>query len=312
EEGRETHPIASGLGFVALFAFIGWFAHPIFGFLGSVFHGIASFIDAWPAFSIPLILATVSILGAVWFIRNFFESRRTPAGFGKLTDDDWFRVVFAGLLGITGAIVVFMLAGNVFNLPAGSEGDTATLAELGRTGLANLFDWFGDKFTFDTGAPLDFQRPEVVARGRFIQYGDAGLVITPAFFAIWIGVTLYTAAFIAEIVRGGILAVSKGQTEAAQAVGLRRSQYLRLIILPQAFRIIMPPMGNQYLNLFKNTSLGVAVGFPDIVSVGSTTFNQTGQSLPVLIIWQIFFLGGSLLISSIVNYYNRRLQLVER
>jgi general L-amino acid transport system permease protein len=138
------------------------------------------------------------------------------------------------------------------------------------------------------------------------------MVITIPFFALWTGVTLYTAAFIAEIVRGGILAVPKGQTEASQAVGFTRSQYLRLIILPQAFRIILPPLGNQYLNLAKNTSLGLAVAYADIVAVGFTILNQTGQSLPVVIVWMTFFLTMSLTISAIVNHYNRKMMLVER
>jgi general L-amino acid transport system permease protein len=144
------------------------------------------------------------------------------------------------------------------------------------------------------------------------QYVPTGQVISIPFFAIWMGVTVYTAAFIAEIVRGGILAVSKGQTEASKAVGLKRSQYLRLIILPQAFRIILPPLGNQYLNLAKNTSLGLAVAYADIVAVGTTIINQTGQSLPVVLVWMAFFLTLSLVISSIVNYYNRKMMLVER
>ena len=138
------------------------------------------------------------------------------------------------------------------------------------------------------------------------------MVMSIPFFAVWTGVTLYTATYVAEIVRGGILAVSKGQTEAAQALGLTRSQYLRLIILPQAFRIILPPMGNQYLNLFKNTSLGIGVAFADIVAVGTTIMNQSGQSLPVVLIWMAFFVTGSLVISAIVNYYNRKMKLVER
>jgi general L-amino acid transport system permease protein len=87
---------------------------------------------------------------------------------------------------------------------------------------------------------------------------------------------------------------------------------LRLIILPQAFRIILPPMGNQYLNLFKNTSLGIAVAYAEIVSVGTTLYNKNGQTLPIVIVWMAFFLTGSLVISSIVNYYNRRMMLVER
>ena len=95
-------------------------------------------------------------------------------------------------------------------------------------------------------------------------------------------------------------------------MGFKRSQYLRLIILPQAFRIILPPMGNQYLNLAKNTSLGLAVAYADIVAVGFTVINQTGQSLPVVIVWMVFFVTLSLVISSIVNYYNRKMMLVER
>jgi len=164
-----------------------------------------------------------------------------------------------------------------------------------------------------TGGPLVFSKPIVELRGAGIpQYGLTGMVVTVPFFAIWTGVTLYTASFIAEIVRGGILAVAKGQTEAAQAMGFRRGQYLRFIILPQAFRIILPPLGNQYLNLAKNTSLGLAVAFADIVAVGFTIINQSGQSLPVVIIWMAFFVTMSLSISSIVNYYNRKMQLVER
>ena len=159
-----------------------------------------------------------------------------------------------------------------------------------------------------------FERPTVILRGtaEIPQFGLTGMVITIPFFALWTGVTLYTASFIAEIVRGGILAVSKGQTEAAQAVGLTRSQLLRFIVLPQAFRIILPPLGNQYLNLAKNTSLGLAVAYADIVAVGFTILNQTGQSLPVVIMWMSFFLTMSLTISAIVNYYNRKMMLVER
>jgi general L-amino acid transport system permease protein len=191
-------------------------------------------------------------------------------------------------------------------------GDVLSLAELALLGLSNVFDWLGRAFAADGGQPLVFTKASVIQRGNFVQYGDTGVVLTVPFFSIWFAVTLYTAAFIAEIVRGGILAVSLGQTEAAKAVGFTRSQYLRLIILPQAFRIILPPMGNQYLNLFKNTSLGIAVGYAEIVSVGSTLYNKNGQTLPIVITWMAFFLTGSLVISGIVNYYNRRMKLVER
>ena len=147
---------------------------------------------------------------------------------------------------------------------------------------------------------------EIVGDGdRFVQLG-------PGLRSVFIGVVIYTAAFIGENVRGGILAVQKGQSEAASAIGLSRGQALRHIILPQAFRIIMPPMGNQYLNLTKNTSLAIAVGYSDLVQVGTTVYNQTGKTLPVVAIWMLFYLSCSLSISVVVNYFNLRLKLVER
>ena len=180
-------------------------------------------------------------------------------------------------------------------------------------GLEPVFDFFASRFDFSGGAPFQFTRPEVVIPTRFPQYSqEVGRAFTPGYISIWVGVTLYSAAFIGEVVRAGIMAVHKGQTEAAQALGLRRGRMLRLVVLPQAFRVILPPLGSQYLNLAKNTSLGIAVAYADIVQVGQTIFNQTGQALPVFIIWMGFFSVVSLVLSAIVNYYNRRMQLVER
>lgn len=311
ETGREAYSYTYALGTVVAFGLVGWFLHPVLGFLSGLWDGIGTFVGNLPSFTISATIAAAGILGAAWWIRQFFESRRTPAGFGKFTDDDIFRLVFAGLVGLTIAFAGFALGGASVETPGG---DVLSVAELIRNGIANGFHWFSDKFTGDVGGPVAFSQPVVELRGtgQFPQFGTSGVVITPPFFAVWVGVTLYTAAFIAEIVRGGILAVSKGQTEAAQAVGLRRSQYLRLIVLPQAFRIILPPMGNQYLNLAKNTSLGLAVAFADIVAVGFTAINQTGQSLPIVLVWMAFFVTMSLVISGIVNYYNRKLKLVER
>jgi len=293
-----------------LFMFIGWFAHPIFGFLGGFWGAVSSFIEALPTWLIPGLLAAFVLFLAARWIWGFFAARKTPAGYGKFSDDDVFRVVFAAVGSILVAFMLLWIGNQVVQTTQGP----ATVGEQLREGLSNLFLWAETRFTGDSGAPIDWQSAAVELRGTggFVQYSTTGVVITPPFFAIWIGVTLYTASFIAEIVRGGILAVSKGQTEASQAVGLTRSQYLRLIILPQAFRIIMPPLGNQYLNLAKNTSLGLAVAYADIVSVGNTLINQTGQSLPVILVWMAFFLTVSLTISAIVNYYNRKLKLVER
>ena len=139
-----------------------------------------------------------------------------------------------------------------------------------------------------------------------------GLTLSPEFAALLFGLTLYTASFIAEIVRGGILAVPHGQTEAAEALGLKRSWTLRLIILPQALRIIIPPTTSQYLNLTKNSSLAVAIGYPDLVSVGNTTLNQTGQAIEAISIFMVVYLSLSLAISLLMNLYNKKIALVER
>jgi ABC-type amino acid transport system permease subunit len=323
DTGNLGHGGRFWIGIVVLFGIVGWFAWPLLGFMEHVFGALESFFDALPPIVFPIVIALAAILASVWWIRNFFESRRTPAGFGKMTDDDWFRVIFAGLAGIVIAVIAFVVGGFALKTVGG---DTQSVAELMRTVFGNFFGWLSAAFAGEVssivdetqgivreGGPLVFSKPAVELLGAGIpQYAKTGLVITVPFFAIWTGVTLYTAAFIAEIVRGGILAVAKGQTEAAQAVGLRRSQLLRLIILPQAFRIILPPMGNQYLNLAKNTSLGLAVAYADIVAVGFTIMNQTGQSLPVVVIWMAFFVTMSLSISAIVNYYNRKMMLVER
>lgn len=310
ETGKTTYPVLFWLGTVLLFAIVGWFAWPLLSFMAPVFRAIADFFENVPPIVYPIAVAVGAIVGAALWIRNFFESRRTPAGFGRLTDDDWFRVIFAGLSGIVIAVLAFVIGG--FEIST-TTGESMTVAELVGVAISNFFDWIANSFDAGSGSPLVVERPEVLVRGAgFLNYGLTGAVMSIPFFAVWVGVTLYTAAFIAEIVRGGILAVSRGQTEAAQAVGLKRSQYLRLIILPQAFRIILPPLGNQYLNLAKNTSLGIAVAFADIVAVGVTVINQTGQSLPVVLVWMAFFLLLSLTISAIVNYYNRKMMLVER
>jgi general L-amino acid transport system permease protein len=140
-----------------------------------------------------------------------------------------------------------------------------------------------------------------------------GMVVTPEFMALLLGLTIYTAAFISEIVRGGILAVGHGQSEAAAALGLSRAHMLRLVIVPQAMRVIIPPLTNQFLNLTKNSSLAVAVGYPDLVAVFSgTVLNQTGQAIEVIAMTMVVYLTISLLISALMNWFNRRMAMVER
>nr|WP_211112282.1 amino acid ABC transporter permease [Azospirillum soli] len=139
-----------------------------------------------------------------------------------------------------------------------------------------------------------------------------GAVVSPEFFAILIGLTVYTAAFIAEVVRSGILAVNWGQTEAARALGLPSTETLRLVVLPQALRVIVPPLTSQYLNLAKNSSLALAIGYPDLVSIANTTLNQTGQAIEGVAMIMGTYLTISLGISIFMNWYNKRIALVER
>ncbi|MBV8503883.1 MAG: ABC transporter permease subunit [Paucibacter sp.] len=157
------------------------------------------------------------------------------------------------------------------------------------------------------GAPSEFSHPVL---GGFDFEG--GKSVSPEFAALLFGLTIYTAAFIAEIVRGGILAVPKGQTEAAEALGLSRAQRLRLVILPQALRVMMPPLTSQYLNLIKNSSLAVAIGYPDLVSISNTTLNQTGQAIEAITLMMAVYLLMSLAISCLMNWHNRRIRLIER
>jgi general L-amino acid transport system permease protein len=139
-----------------------------------------------------------------------------------------------------------------------------------------------------------------------------GIKLTPNFAAILLGLVLYTGAFIAEIVRAGIQSVPKGQSEAAKALGLSESQRLQLVVLPQALRVIIPPMTSQYLNLVKNSSLAIAVGFPDLWSTSYTTMNQSGRNIQGFLLVMGTYLSFSLFISFILNWYNRRIALVER
>jgi general L-amino acid transport system permease protein len=136
-----------------------------------------------------------------------------------------------------------------------------------------------------------------------------GMVLTPEFATLLVGLSIYTAAFIAEIVRAGVLAVSRGQWEAAFAIGLKRGQALRHVVMPQALRVIVPPMASQYLNLTKNSSLAVAIGYPDLVSIANTTMNQTGQAIEGVAIIMAVYLTISLSISAFMNWYNARILL---
>jgi general L-amino acid transport system permease protein len=141
---------------------------------------------------------------------------------------------------------------------------------------------------------------------------SGGITLSPEFAALLIGLTVYTAAFIAEIVRGGIEGVDRGQAEAAEALGLRRGQVLRLVVLPQALRIIVPPLASEYLALTKNSSLAIAIGYPELMSITNTTLNQTGQAVEAIALMMAIYLGVSLATSGAMNWYNRRVALTGR
>ena len=157
------------------------------------------------------------------------------------------------------------------------------------------------------GAPTGVELP--VLRGFNFQGGGT---VSPEYFALLLGLVLYTAGYIAEIVRSGIQAVAVGQWEAAGALGLRRGAILRHIVLPQALRVVIPPMTSQYLNLTKNSSLAVAIGYQDVVSIANTTLNQTGQAVEGIAVIMAVFLTISLSISLFMNWYNARIALVGR
>jgi general L-amino acid transport system permease protein len=158
-----------------------------------------------------------------------------------------------------------------------------------------------------SGAPFALDRPEL--KGFNFAGGHS---VSPEFAALLLGLVIYTGTFIAEIVRAGILAVGWGQTEAAMALGLKPGQRMRMIVLPQALRVIIPPMTSQYLGLTKNSSLAVAIGYPDLVSIANTTINQTGQAVEGIAMIMAVYLTISLVISLLMNLYNRTVALVER
>lgn len=161
---------------------------------------------------------------------------------------------------------------------------------------------------FITGRPISLEYPEL--RGLNFR---GGISLLPELLALWFALTIYTSTYIGEIVRSGIQSVAHGQTEACRALGLNEKQRMNLVILPQAMRVMIPPMTSQYLNLTKNSSLATAIGYPDLVSVfAGTTLNQTGQAIEIITMTMLVYLTISLLVSAFMNWFNKRVALVER
>ncbi len=210
------------------------------------------------------------------------------------------KVVLAAIVGLIGAIVFYLWA-RKRQERTGQRGPVFTVALVLTVGLPVAALALED-------FPLKFNFPQA---GRFNIGG--GIEVLPEFAALLFGLTIYTAAFIAEVVRAGILAVSRGQVEAAYSLGLKPAPTLWLIVVPQAMRVIIPPLTSQYLNLTKNSTLAVAIGYPDLVQVFTgTVLNQTGQAIEVVAITMLVYLAISLVTSLAMNIYNRRVALVER
>jgi general L-amino acid transport system permease protein len=217
---------------------------------------------------------------------------------------DVWLLLLAFLVGIAGTITFWVWAKR-------QQEATGRQYPVGLTGLGLIVGfpvlvWIILALT--VGNPISFEVPQ---QQRFNLRG--GMQVLPEFVALLVGLVTYTAGFIAEVVRAGILAVSKGQTEAASSLGLRPGQTLRLVVIPQAMRVIIPPLTSQYLNLTKNSSLAVAIGYPDLVQVFmGTVLNQTGQAVEVVVITMAVYLTISLVTSFFMNIYNRRMAIVER
>lgn len=244
--------------------------------------------------ALPDLRDSVRIPGGI-FLNNrglFLPAPVTQAGFGFV------EIVF--FLGIVGSIVFHVWARK-------RQERTGQQAPVFLTSLGLIIGLPLVVYLI-AGMPLSFDFPQA---GRFNIAG--GLEVVPEFAALLFGLSIYTAAFIAEVVRAGILAVSHGQTEAAYSLGMKPGPTLRLIVVPQAMRVIIPPLTSQYLNLTKNSSLAVAIGYPDLVQVFTgTVLNQTGQAVEVVAITMAVYLTISLTTSFLMNIYNSRMKLVER
>lgn len=208
-------------------------------------------------------------------------------------------------------VIVAVLAASIFAVRWNNARATRTQVETGTrpaTGLANLAMLALPIIILLVILGFNLEKPEL----RGFNF-SGGLTMSAPLIGLWLGLSLYTGTYIVEIVRSGIMAVSKGQTEAAAALGIRPNRIMTLVILPQALRVIIPQLISQYLNLTKNSSLAVAIGYADLVAtLGTTTLNQTGREMETILLLMAIYLTISLTISGVMNWYNERVKLVER
>lgn len=249
-----------------------------------------------------------------------FDIGETPINYQPT--DTYIRALWVGLINslriaITG-IVLTTIVGVTAGIARLSDNwlvrnITAVYVEIFRNTplLLQLLFWY---FAVFLGLP---KVDDKISLGGLVYFSQNGVelpwfTLSPEFSALLLGLIFYTGAFIAEIVRGGIKSVPKGQWEAARSLGLKPGLVMRLVILPQALRVIIPPLTSQYLNLTKNSSLAIAIGYPDIYFVASTTFNQTGRAVEVMLLLMLTYLILSLTISVVMNLFNRAVQIQER
>lgn len=261
--------------------------------------------------NIPLLVLLFLWYSAVFTKFPKIKEAKQSLGFAYFTNRGWF-FTWPRLTETGNVFIIFLVIGVVLAIIAYSKlrkrraitgQETYFLPiSLAILILFPLVGWFAAG-----GTPFYLDIP---IQGNFNFEG--GKKFTPEYLGVFVAITLYTAAFMAEVVRAGIMAVDRGQVEAARAVGLKGGQVLSLIIMPQALRVIIPPMISQFLNLTKNTSLALAIGYQDVFSVGKIAINQSGRAVPVFSLIMLTYLSLSLIVSIILNQYNKRIQFVTR
>ncbi len=299
-------------------AFIGVILDTILGFIV----GISRLSNNWLARTVATVYVEVFrntpllVQIFIWFYAVFlsFPSiEKSLNAFGLFyfsnrgTVIPWFELTPSSMIWFISLLVGLFLSYIVWKVRIIKQVETGQRKYPSFWALGSLVGWGVITWIFTLQSPLSYSVPVIAGRGF-----EGGYTIGPGFGALLVALVMYTASYIAEIVRGGILAVSKGQVEAAKALGLKSSTILRLVILPQAIRIIIPPLTSQYLNLIKNSSLAAAVAYPEIVGVGITILSQTGKSVEVISIVILVYLSMSLFTSLLMNIFNKYTQLVER
>ncbi len=317
---RDTHMLAMwvGIGNTLLVAVCGIILASILGFLMGVMRLSKNWLVSRIVYSVieftrnvPVLLHILLIHGvivttlpppkqAIPLGEHFFISNRGFFVPAPVFEDGFWLVVVAFIAAIVAIVFFKRWAKKV-------QDATGKIYPVFWISLGILVGFTGLMFLL-TGMPLSWDFPVLTG----FNY-KGGMALRPEFLALWLALSYYTASFIAEIVRGGIISVSHGQTEAARALGLRQNRVLQLVVVPQALRVIIPPLASQYLNLTKNSSLAIAIGYMDVVAtIGGISLMQTGKEMETMSIVIVIYLIFSLTISAIMNWFNRKMKLVAR